>query len=69
MRRMLAAVTLATCLGVAVGASPALKTGTTNHAVWLPESNGAVEAEPYGPVSPIDPQPQPQPIWIIRIPI
>ena len=67
MRRMLATVTLATCLGVAVGAFP--KAGTTNHTVWWPASNGAVEAEAYGPVSPIDPQPQPQPIWIIRIPL
>jgi hypothetical protein len=67
MRGVLAVI-LAVVLGLAIGVSPPLAAGRTDSPMWFPATPGTLgPASPYLPISPTDPQPQP--IWIIQIPL
>ena len=68
MRRVLAVALLVAGLGLAAGAAVAPKAGAAGHAAAFRGKSPISAGEPYQPVSPVDPQPQPQPIWIIRFP-
>ena len=68
MRRVFAVMILALGIGLAAGPAVMLATGGADN-VAAHRGHSVTAGEPYRPVSPVDPQPQPQPIWIIRIPI
>ena len=68
MRRVFAVMILALGIGLTAGPAVPLATGGSDN-VAAYRGHPMTAGEPYQPVSPVDPQPQPQPIWIIRIPI
>ncbi len=67
MRRIFAVVILAIGIGLAAGPAVTPATGGADN-VAADRGRSVTAGEPYQPVNPVDPQPQPQPIWIIRIP-
>lgn len=69
MRRILSLTVLAIGVGLAVGAPPAFAAGGANGPTWFaatPDIPGP--GQPFPPNIPIT-GPEPQPIWVIQVPV